>query len=127
MPNRLTIGTKYSTDELEDIFDFEYKGRAGIKKAASGDIVLFSNNKGKSGGYNDFCDDGVFNYEGQNTKKGSRDQELKYGNRDLYDIYQNDNNKNIYVFRDYVYVGEYIIDSEPFKENGSWRFPLLKK
>ena len=125
MPSRLVEGRKYSAAAREVIFDFVYKGRGGIRKAASGDIVLISNNKGKSGGYTDFCDDGVFNYEGQNT--GGVEQELIFGNKDLDDIYKNDNDKNIYVFRDNEYVGEYFIVSKPYKEDGSWRFPLLKK
>jgi len=119
----LQEGKKYSEEELNNIFDFEYEGRAGIKKAASGDIVLFSNDTNNP--YTDRCDGDIFDYEGQNTGPG--DQKLIYGNKDLYDIYDSMNDKNIYVFKNYVYAGGYIIDSKPYQKDGSWRFPLLKK
>jgi hypothetical protein len=128
---RLEEGREYSEHELNIIFDFEYEGRAGIKKVASGDIVLFSNDTNNP--YTDRCDGDIFDYEGQNTGPG--DQELIFGNKDLYDIYANGNDKNIYVFKNYIYAGKYIITSEPYQEdrvdkNGrkskSWRFPLLK-
>lgn len=122
MPYRLKIGEGYTPEKLEEIFDFDYKKRAGIKKAASGDMVLFSNESNNP--YDDYCTGEVFDYEGQNTGHG--DQKLIFGNKDLYDIYANGNDKTIFLFKDYVYVGTFLIDSEPYQKNGSWRFPLVK-
>ena len=121
MPHRLKIGEYYTPEALDEIFDFDYKGRAGIKKAASGDIVLFSNDKSR---YIDICEGGIFDYEGQNTGPG--DQKLIYGNKDLYDIYTNGNDKTIFLFVNYKYVGTVLINSEPYQKNGSWRFPLAR-
>ncbi|MCI5162730.1 MAG: hypothetical protein D3917_12075 [Candidatus Electrothrix sp. AX5] len=118
----LKEGVKYSEDKLENIFNFEYKGRAGIKKAGNGEIVLFSSVHDSP--YEDTEEGGVIYYQGQNT--GIGDQKLIYGNKNLYSAYKEKNIK-IHFFKGYLYSGSYKIISEPYMENGKWIFPLTKE
>ena len=123
----LQEGTKYSLAALNDIFGFKYKKGAGIKKAKSGDMVLFSNREGETGGYRDIWDGDSLDFEGQNTGPGV--QELIFGNQDLYDLYHIPNSKDIYLFKDYIYKGKYLFNAEPYEDelNGTWRFSLIKE
>ena len=120
--HKLTINKKYSFEELETIFNFEYKKAAGIKKTTTGEIVLFSNSKYIK--YKDTESKDTFYYQGQNTGSGA--QKLLYGNKDLYDAYTNKNIK-IHLFKDYNYCGEYEIVKKPYLQNDKWIFPLSQK
>ena len=114
----LDVGKKYSSDELDYIFNFEYKGKAGIKKSASGDIVLFSNTSSR---YPLVQKNGIIYYQGQNT--GSGEQKLIYGNKDLYNSFEN-KSVTIHLFKDYVYVGKFYIKMKPYLDDAKWIFPL---
>lgn len=118
----LVEGKKYSLDVLESIFNFEYKGKAGIKKTAWGDeIVLFSYT---SSPYPLIEKNGIIYYQGQNT--GTGDQKLKHGNKDLYDSFGNDS-ITIHLFKDLVYCGKFYIKIKPSLEDGKWIFPLAHR
>ncbi len=118
---KLNKGKRYSRKQLDDIFNFDYKGNAGIHKTQSGDIVLFNNSEKKE--YQDTEEDGTIYYRGQNT--GGREQKLIYGNKDLYDAYEN-KDINIHLFKDYYYSGKWCIVKEPYldSESGQFIFPL---
>ncbi len=118
----LAKGTQYSATQLDELFDFDYKGPSGIKKSKSGEIVLFSNSAVTK--YQDTETGDVINYHGQNTGQG--DQKLIYGNKDLYGAYTN-KDINIHLFKNGVYAGEYFINKEPYLDNGKWVFPLSSK
>ncbi|OEU65201.1 MAG: hypothetical protein BA863_13080 [Desulfovibrio sp. S3730MH75] len=115
----LIAGKKYSDNELEDDFCFEYKKRARIKISESGDIALFIHTSQKM--YEDKYVGSNVHFQGQNTGKGC--QELKYANKSLYDCFNNYKN-GIYLFKDYVFSGRVIIGREPYSEDGKWYFPL---
>ena len=118
----LVEGKKYSLDVLESIFNFEYKDKAGIKKSAWGDeIVLFSYT---SSPYPLIEKNGIIYYQGQKT--GTDVQKLIYGNRDLYDSFENDS-VTIHLFKDLVYYGKFYIKMKPYLEDGKWIFPLAHK
>lgn len=122
MTNTLQIGKEYDLDQLDKIFDFDYKKPSGIKTTKKGYLVLFSNDT--SHPYTDEFMGEVVLYEGQNT--GADVQKLIYGNKDLYDAYQKRNIK-ILLFKNYKFDGEYFVYKEPYlKENGKWTFPLAK-
>ncbi|WP_163339576.1 hypothetical protein [Desulfopila sp. IMCC35008] len=122
MTNILQTGKDYDLDQLDKIFNFDYKKPSGIKATKKGYLVLFSNDT--SNPYIDEFMGEVVLYEGQNT--GSEVQKLIYGNKDLYDAYKN-RNKKILLFKNYKFDGEYFIYKEPYlKENGKWTFPLAK-
>jgi phosphatidylserine/phosphatidylglycerophosphate/cardiolipin synthase-like enzyme len=116
------IGIKYSAAQLQSIFNFSYQGRAGIKDSSTGDIVLFSNTGPTP--YDDKQKDQVIYYQGQNTGGGS--QKLIYGNKLLYEAYNNTSVK-IYFFKNYTYCGEFEIIQKPYMENGKWIFPIAQK
>lgn len=118
----LKIGRKYSGTELDDIFNFEFKGRSGIKKSENGDIVLFSNSTFHP--YSDLEQGNTFLFQGQNT--GTNEQKLIYGNKDLHDCFGSAS-KRIYLFKDYTFCGEFFIKDKPYKNAGNWYFPLAKK
>ena len=116
----LEEGKKYSGNQLDEFFNFDYKGNAGIKKSSTGDIVLFSNANSR---YPLIEKGGIIFYQGQDIGHG--DQELIFGNKDLYNAYENRNVK-IFLFKDYIYSCEYFVSKEPYKEKGKWIFPLSK-
>jgi hypothetical protein len=116
-------GVKYTADYLEEIFIFDYKGRAGIKISSSGNIVLFSNPSAATP-YNDKEHGEIIYYQGQNT--GGGEQKLIYGNKKLYDSFGNDSIK-IYLFKNLEYQGEFSINREPYLDKGKWIFPLSAK
>ncbi len=119
----LQVGKQYDLDELDAIFDFDYKKPSGIKESRLGPIVLFSNDN-TSHPYNDEHLGDVILYDGQNT--GTPKQKLIYGNKALDDAYRNKDTK-IFLFRDYIFQGEYFIYKEPYlKDNGKYTFPLAK-
>ena len=118
----LRLGQKYSDKKLERMFDFDYKGRAGIKSSAAGEIVLFSNDRQSS--YQDVELGNTILFQGQNTGKG--EQKLIYGNKKLYDAFTNQNTP-IYLFKNSVYMGQYRVSAKPFLKNGRWFFPLSPK
>jgi hypothetical protein len=121
---RLEIGIKYSDEQLDKIFDFCYKGSAGIKESQlDKDIIILFSNLGAHQ-YPDKEENGVIYYTRQNT--GGKIQHLKYGNKKLYDAYDNDKIK-IYFFKNYVYHGEYIIIKKPYQADGKWIFPIQPK
>ncbi len=115
---KLIVGKKCSPNELDKIFNFEYKGNAGIKEAANGDIILFSNSFSK---YPNIEKDGTIYYYGQDTGSGS--QQLIYGNKLLYDAYKKQS-ITIHLFKEFVYKGKTYIKSEPYLIEGKWIFPL---
>lgn len=118
----LVEGKKYSLDVLESIFNFEYKGKAGIKKSAWGDeIVLFSHVLSP---YPLIEKNGIIYYQGQNT--GSSVQRLIHGNKDLYDSFGNDS-ITIHLFKDLVYCGKFYIKMKPYLEDSKWIFPLAER
>lgn len=118
----LEIGVKYSEAQLQPIFHFSYQGRAGIKDSSTGDIVLFSNTGITP--YDDRQKDQIIYYQGQNT--GGGPQKLIYGNKLLYEAYNNKNVK-IFFFKNYTYCGEFEIVREPYMENAKWIFPIAQK
>lgn len=118
----LRLGQRYSDKQLERMFDFDYKGRAGIKPSAAGEIVLFSNDRQSS--YQDVELGNTILFQGQNTGKG--EQKLIYGNKKLYDAFTNQNTP-IYLFKNAVYMGQYRVSAKPFLKNGRWFFPLSPK
>ena len=118
----LRLGQKYSDRELERMFDFDYKGRAGIKSSATGAIVLFSNDGQSS--YQDVELGNTILFQGQNTGKG--EQKLIYGNKKLYDAFTNQSTP-IYLFKNAIYMGQYRVSAKPFMKNGRWFFPLSPK
>ena len=120
--DKLTVNKKYSLKELDTRFNFKYKGTAGIKKAATGEIVLFSYPKYTK--YKDTESEDIFYFQGQNT--GGEEQKLKYSNKDLYNAYT-DKSIKIHLFKDNSYCGEVEIVQKPYLENGKWIFPLSKK
>ena len=115
--NVLVVSKKYSLVQLDAIFNFGYKGSAGIKKSASGDIVLFSNT---SSVYGEPVErDGIIYYQGQNGG-------LTGNNKDLYDSFGNQS-VTIHFFKNYVYVGKFYIKMSPYRDNqGKWFFPLAR-
>ena len=116
----LQINTKYSPEELNNIFDFEYRRPAGIKQSRRfGNIVLFSD---QSSIYQDKKIGDIIYYQGQNT--GTGPQELKYGNKILYEAYKNKD--RTHLFRNYIYKGEYTIIKKPYLENDKWIFQLKR-
>jgi hypothetical protein len=117
----LIIGRKYTDKELDDIFDFEYKGKSGIKISKNGVIVLLSNDTNNP--YLDKEVGDVILYEGQNT--GGNEQRLIYGNKSLYDAYQNNRTK-ILFFKNYCFLGEHKIIELPYMKDGKWIFPIKK-
>lgn len=120
LPTPLELGKKYSDIELDKYFNFEYKGSAGIKKAFNGNLVLFSNASSK---YSNREEDGIIYYYGADTGPGP--QQLKFGNKHLYDCYGN-KSAIIHFFKDYTYKGKVYVKLEPYVESntGKWIFPL---
>jgi hypothetical protein len=118
----LEIGRKYSATQLQQIFKFDYQGTAGIKESSVGNIVLFSNTGPTP--YTDKKAGDIIYYQGQNT--GGGEQKLIYGNKLLYDSFGN-SKINIFLFKNYTYVGEYTVVEKPYLEQGKWIFPLSKK
>jgi hypothetical protein len=116
-PIGLIEGRQYNAEELQTLFEFEFSGSAGIKRSAHGDLVLSSKKDGNPEV------NGIIQYHGQNTGPGV--QRLIYGNKALYDAYQN-RSIGIYFLRAFVYYGEYFVKSVPYLENGKWIFPLEK-
>lgn len=114
----LTLGKKYPLDQLDKLFNFDFKGRSGIKQAADGSIVLFSYS---SSNYNNTIKNGLLYYQGQNTGQGN--QKLIYGNKALYDAYTN-KSVAIYLFSNDVFKGMAEVAQKPKQENGKWVFPL---
>lgn len=117
----LIEGEKYTLEALDKIFDFDYKGMSGIKNAKIGDIVLFTSSKSE---YSNTFKDGILHYQGQNT--GTKQQELIYGNADLYAAYKSQE-KLIHLFIDFAYYGQVYVAQKPYLQNGKWYFPLRKK
>jgi hypothetical protein len=117
----LVEGKKYNLNELDAVFDFDYKKMSGIKRGKSGDIILFSSSTSK---YANQFENGALLYQGQNTGPGA--QKLIYGNKDLYEAYGNDKT-TIYLFADFIYSGCVYVSSKPYTKNGVWFFPLSKK
>ncbi|MBI9079931.1 MAG: phospholipase D family protein [Pseudodesulfovibrio sp.] len=119
--NELPIGQKFSLQELDSFFDFDYKKMSGIKKAACGDLVLLSSSTSH---YANRVVEGVIHFQGQKT--GAGPQKLIFGNKDLFGCYKKKHVK-IHLFTDFVYTGQVFISSEPYTENGVWFFPLSKQ
>jgi hypothetical protein len=117
----LPIGQKISLQELDRIFDFDYKKMSGIKKAACGDLVLLSSS---TSDYANRVVEGVVHFQGQKT--GAGPQKLIFGNKDLFDCYEK-KHVRIHFFTDFVYTGQVYISSKPYTENGVWLFPLSKQ
>ena len=63
----------------------------------------------------------VIYFVGQNT--GSIEQKIIYGNKVLYDAYENPEAK-IYLFRDNIFYGEVYVCERPYVENGKLIYPL---
>ncbi|MEZ6853155.1 phospholipase D family protein [Halodesulfovibrio aestuarii] len=119
LPNYpLKIGQKYQLEQLDKLFNFDFKGRSGIKQAADGSIVLFSYS---SSSYENKVKAGVIYYQGQNTGQGK--QKLIYGNKALYDAYT-DKSLQIYLFSNNIFKGLAEVAEKPAQENGKWIFPL---
>ena len=110
-------------EELDARFRFDFKGGAGIKKAHSGELVLFNNSVEKNPEI-----DGVIHYCGQPT--GPDPMQLIFGNKDLNDCWK-DQERVIHMFKKNpvegrFYAGRYRVVSEPYMANAEWRFPLRK-
>ncbi len=118
----LQLGKEYEQEELNAFFGFSYKGNAGIKQSERGDIVLFI--RTGSNKYQNEEKNGILYFQGQNTGEG--EQKLIYGNKLLYDCYQN-RESHIFLFRDNVYSGKYFICQQPYMQSGKWFFPLRPK
>lgn len=117
----LVEGMKYNWKELDAVFDFEYKKRSGIKKGKSGEIVLFSSSTSR---YANQFENGVLHYQGQNTGPGA--QKLIFGNKNLYEAYENDK-ATIHLFTDFIYSGCVYVASKPYTKDSVWFFPLSKR
>ena len=114
----LEPGKKYERKNLGKYFSFVSDYIGGINKTKNGNIVLFMTSFSK---YENEEKDGIIYYMGQNT--GAPEQLLKYGNKDLYDSFAYGKGR-IFLFKDDVFQGEYIICKEPYQEKGKWYFPL---
>ena len=118
----LEIGKKYDSNTLNRYFSFISDYHSGIKETRLGNIVLFYYSKSK---YDNKEQDGIIYYIGQNT--GSKNQMLKYGNKTLYENFLTGKGR-IFVFRDSIFKGEFIISEQPFQnDTGQWVFPLKPK
>lgn len=113
----LQKGKKYSLQELDLLFNFDYKKPSGIKSTQSKDIALFINENTK---YQNKESGNTIYYEGQNTGNGP--QQLIFGNKLLYDAYSK--KECFFVFRGYVYEGMYYVCQKPFIKNDKWIFPI---
>ena len=116
--NGLKVGNKYERLELNKYFSFIDNYPGGIKQTRHGNVVLFSYSGSK---YINKEKDGILYYMGQNT--GTDVQMLRYGNKALYDIFTNGIGR-IFLFKNSIFCGEYVICSKPFLEDGKWIFPL---
>ena len=117
----LIIGKKYARSELKTWFSFSDDHSGGIKQTVRGNIVLFYFS-GSS--YRNEERAGIIYYMGQNT--GSVVQELKYGNKALYDCFTTGRGR-IFLFKDDVFLGECAICKKPFQKDEKWIFPLKIK
>lgn len=117
----LELGKKYGRKELEKYFSFSSDYKGGINQTKNGNIVLFMSSASQ---YMNEEKDGIIYYMGQNT--GTPEQMLKYGNKALYDSFTHGRGR-IFLFKDDIFQGEYIICREPYKEKGKWYFPLKAK
>lgn len=115
------FGKKYSFDFIDSIFNFNYKKPSGIKEALNGELVLFFSDNHK---YENKEQDNIIYFQGQNT--GDGEQKLIFGNKALFQAYTNQD-KKIYLFKNYTYQGEYFICHKPYYEHGKWIFPLKRK
>jgi hypothetical protein len=122
LPQPLILGKLYTPEQLDTIFNFDYKGRAGIKSSVKGELVLFINDDQSK--YQNVQTGNTIIFQGQNTGKG--DQKLIYGNKKLYDAYDEPSTP-IYLFKNYIYIGQYILSAKPFFKNGKWFFPISPK
>lgn len=100
------------------VFPFKNERIFGINELKDGNMVLCCRT---SGPYQNEERRGILYYQGQNTGDGP--QRLIYGNRALYDCYENPK-RRIFLFRDNVYAGEYVFAAQPFHKDGRWFFPL---
>ena len=117
----LEPGKKYEKAELEKYFSFIGACRGGINQTKKGNIVLFMTSFSK---YVNEEKDGIIYYMGQNT--GTPEQLLKYGNKALYDSFAYGIGR-IFLFKDDVFQGEYVICRKPYQEKGKWYFPLTPR
>ncbi len=118
----LEIDKEYELEALNKYFSFINDYHSGIKETKRGNIVLFYYSKSK---YNNKEQDGIIYYIGQNT--ASKKQILKYGNKILYDNFLTGKGR-IFLFKDSIFKGEFIISEQPFQnEIGQWVFPLKPK
>lgn len=117
----LERGKYYSPEKMKKFFAFEDDHPGGIRPTKNGNIVLCSWSRSR---YNNREEDGILYYQGQNT--GTETQLLIYGNKSLYDCFENPEAR-IFFFRDGVFAGEKYICRRPFQEQGKWIFPLKDK
>jgi len=124
----LVEGNEYTRDDLGRRFGFDHAHGAGINRGKHGELVLFNSNPQ----INFDLPSGDVDYCGQET--GPPPQELKYGNRHLYDCWE-DPSKAIHMFRRnlgdarYRYAGQYELVQEPALdvERRRYRFLLRKR
>ncbi len=109
---------KYTQDELKKYFNFTGKLYGGINRINDNTILLIWRSNSR---YNNRYQNGIVYYMGQDT--GGFEQELIYGNKLLYDAYNN-SDKHIHLIKDDVYCGECYVCEKPYLENGKWIFPL---
>ncbi len=117
----LEVGTKYSLQDLDVLFNFDYKAPSGIKSGQNGDIFLFMNDTKL---YQNKESQGIIYFQGQNTGKGA--QKLIFGNKKLHEAYGSSTCR-VFLFKTNVYDGEYHVCKEPFTQNDKWIFPISKK
>lgn len=117
----LEVGRTYSMAEINAHFEFEpeaIKKGAGIRKAASGEVVVFNNSEEKNPTV-----DGIVYYCGQET--GGPVQEFKFGNALLRDCWNDQ--RRIHMFENGNYAGLFRITEAPYPDtSGKLRFPLAK-
>lgn len=116
---KFDINQKYDSQKIQQILQTDVVLRGGINKINHNEIVLMWNSLSK---YANYQLDDVIYFIGQNT--GTVQQKLIYGNKDLYDSYQDDNIM-IYLFKDNIYLGRVKLKDKPFYKYNQLCFPLI--
>ncbi len=112
---------KYTQDELIKYFNFSGQLYGGITCINDSTILLIWRSTSR---YNNKYQNGIIYYVGQDT--GTNEQRLIYGNKQLYEAFNN-SNMHIHLVKDNIYQGEFYVCQKPYIENGKWIFPLKSK
>ncbi|MBE6442682.1 MAG: hypothetical protein E7022_10295 [Desulfovibrio desulfuricans] len=116
--DNLVVNCKYSYLEIKEALNFTGDIKGGINQIGQNKILLIMRSNSK---YENKQIGNVIYFVGQNT--GSIEQKIIYGNKVLYDAYENPEAK-IYLFRDNIFYGEVYVCERPYVENGKLIYPL---